>query len=732
VCETWIEGKPRPFALSGITVLDTENARVYVEGENEILFLPPEVNCLTRLGKLYTSVGIQFQAKADAITAAHLGEFGALYDGTTAAGRLVRLLTTYTTKMALPTEFQIRGAAHWDANLDRELRQLEAELAQSPPVLSAKLNRVAASVEAAAASLSGASICVDDNAVSDLARRFANKLHTAKVAASLADEQIGSQPVTGTGGEVWKQLYRYAREFAAEAGLRQVEELFEVGDPCPLCQRPLDEESTARLAAFDAFVEGKASADARAAAKAVDERIATLTALTFKSDAELGQLLSEYATSNGEAEHLVASAIRFNAGVMARRDLLVKSLRNGEMPTLEALSESPVQTLIDTAERLRGEARAILEGNGIDTKAATRATELRDQKRLHDQRAEVLDRREALEHRLKLLECVAAVNTLPVSRLATAIRKELVTPELSKRISDELEELALGHIPLRFGEKTDRGTSFFEVALATEQRADKRQVLSEGEQRALSIACFLAESHVAGRQAGIVFDDPVTSLDHKRLRRVAERLVREAASGRQIIIFTHNLLFYQEVLRACADRSPQVPVLPCLVRQQSAGEFGLVTNGDQPWIAKKVKERERHLDETIKAIPDDLPQDSETFRLLAKSFYTDLRETWERAVEEILFNAVVERFGTDVKTQSLRAVEVTNEDYRIIFHAMKGASEYSGHDRAAGRQLDPPSKEQMRKDLLELIGFRATRQKRRLGLEEDRKKLEGAPAAKTA
>jgi cytochrome c556 len=175
-----------------------------------------------------------------------------------------------------------------------------------------------------------------------------------------------------------------------------------------------------------------------------------------------------------------------------------------------------------------------------------------------------------------------------------------------------------------------------------------------------------------------------------------------------------------------------VPVLPCLVRQQSAGEFGLVTNGDQPWIAKKVKERERHLDETIKAIPDDLPQDSETFRLLAKSFYTDLRETWERAVEEILFNAVVERFGTDVKTQSLRAVEVTNEDYRIIFHAMKGASEYSGHDRAAGRQLDPPSKEQMRKDLLELIGFRATRQKRRLGLEEDRKKLEGAPAAKTA
>ena len=42
-------------------------------------------------------------------------------------------------------------------------------------------------------------------------------------------------------------------------------------------------------------------------------------------------------------------------------------------------------------------------------------------------------------------------------------------------------------------------------------------ILSEGEQRALSIACFFAESHVAGRKSAIIFDDPVTSLDHKRL-----------------------------------------------------------------------------------------------------------------------------------------------------------------------------------------------------------------------
>ncbi len=391
-----------------------------------------------------------------------------------------------------------------------------------------------------------------------------------------------------------------------------------------------------------------------------------------------------------------------------------------------------METINASAVKLRAEARALLEQGGADPTLVQRAAELRDQKQLGGQRDEVLNRREALERRLQLLECATALNTLSVSRLATAIRKELVTPELSRRINHELDTLSLSHIPIKFGEKTERGTSFFEVALASEERADKVKVLSEGEQRALSIACFLAESHIAGRKSGIVFDDPVTSLDHKRLRKVAERLAREAGCGRQIIIFTHNMLFYQEMLRACAELQPQIPVHPCVVRQHSEGKFGLVTNGDQPWIAKKVKEREKHLEVLLNGMADDLPADGEEMRVLAKAFYTDLRETWERAVEEILLNAVVERFGTDVRTQSLKGVEVTDEDYCIIFRGMKRASEYSGHDRAAGRQLDPPSKEQMRKDLLEMIGFRTTRHKRRLGLEEARRKLEGAPIAKTA
>jgi hypothetical protein len=72
-------------------------------------------------------------------------------------------------------------------------------------------------------------------------------------------------------------------------------------------------------------------------------------------------------------------------------------------------------------------------------------------------------------------------------------------------------------------------------------------VLSEGEQKVLALADFLAESRMRGNTAPIVFDDPVTSLDYRRHREVALRILRLAATH-QVIVFTHNIMFASELL----------------------------------------------------------------------------------------------------------------------------------------------------------------------------------------
>ena len=73
------------------------------------------------------------------------------------------------------------------------------------------------------------------------------------------------------------------------------------------------------------------------------------------------------------------------------------------------------------------------------------------------------------------------------------------------------------------------------------------KVLSEGEQKVLALADFLAEARLSGISAPVIFDDPVSSLDHRRINEVAERIANLAQSA-QVIVFTHDLAFTMTLL----------------------------------------------------------------------------------------------------------------------------------------------------------------------------------------
>jgi hypothetical protein len=153
----------------------------------------------------------------------------------------------------------------------------------------------------------------------------------------------------------------------------------------------------------------------------------------------------------------------------------------------------------------------------------------------------------------------------------------------------------------------------------------------------------------------------------------------------------------------------------------------MVSINDEPWVARKVKDRERTLRTEIDAIPDELAITSEEYKRRCTRFYAALRETWERVVEEVVLNDVVRRFGSDVGTLRLGGVKVSDEDFTLIHRAMKRVSEHSGHDQAQGRQIDMPTKVQMQADLLELTGFRTTRQKANEERASRRRGLVAAP-----
>ncbi|MBJ7439902.1 MAG: AAA family ATPase [Sphingopyxis sp.] len=726
----WAEGTDLPGACAHMTFLDTASARLYVEDKTEILFLPPEVRCLTILGQLYGLASQRCQTAADQLSQAHGGAVGLQLTPTTTAGSIVSLLTTATALAQLPTADAIQAAAIWDDAAAALLADVRLQLAEGPAAQARTLRRLGIAAKliadkgvAAIVPLGRPQIDTDVELVAALAQARAS-------ADAFAAEQAGRFPIAVTGSETWRQLFLLARQFAAEADIIPDDGAFEIGDPCMLCQRPLNQEARDRMNAFDAYIAGEAAAAVNISKRPVDARIAALRALEIDSYDHVLQALADHRARDERLLAIVDDAAAALRNLDDHRQRLIAHLEGG--PTVDVLPAiASIVALSLAADDLVARADALEQNGGVDPAMVTLELELRDREALAGVIDMMIARRDGLADRHRYLACVNALSTGAISRLATSLRRDLVTPELSKRIGEEILALGLEHVPLRFTEQSESGKSFFEVALANAGRARKSTVLSEGEQRALAIACFLADAHVSESKGAIIVDDPVTSLDHQRVRRVANRFVVEAARGRQVIIFTHNLLFYQEVLRACADRDPQLPALPCLIQQSPEG-FGLVTVADQPWIAKKVRERERALEAQLKAIPDGLAPDGEEIRIYAKQFYTDLRETWERAVEEVVLGGVVERFGSDVKTQSLKMVDVDDEDYRIIFFAMKRASERSGHDQANAKQIDAPDKKQMDIDLIELKQFIATHKKKSQNAGERRKELEKAPLATIA
>lgn len=106
-------------------------------------------------------------------------------------------------------------------------------------------------------------------------------------------------------------------------------------------------------------------------------------------------------------------------------------------------------------------------------------------------------------------------------------------------------------------------------------------MLSEGEQRARALAHFLTEVPLTDGSRPIIIDDPVFSLDRDRGAKVAERLAEEAKS-RQVVVFTNDIIFFNELSRAAEDMGIEPVTVSLFSDSNAAGKIdraGMVWKG---------------------------------------------------------------------------------------------------------------------------------------------------------
>jgi len=400
---------------------------------------------------------------------------------------------------------------------------------------------------------------------------------------------------------------------------------------------------------------------------------------------------------------------------------------------LAGATPAPGEWTPDIPQRLEGHAEGLralatqqrrLEDASARAALQREVDELRARHALSVNLAPALKRLELLQRIRNLAVARQVCDTSAVSRKNSELRSAFLTADYEARLRREFGQLGLGHLPLKLSARTQAGHSYVSIVLDTPVSARNKEILSDGEMRALALACFFAD---AGRLVGvppIILDDPVSSLDHQRVERVAQRLVAEARKGRQVIVFTHSLVFFHELwVRASAAR---VATSTHWIRTVLSVP-GHVRASERPWEVQDVKPRLNDLEQRLAATKRIADTSTNEYRSAVSHFYTGLRETWERLIEEQLLGSVVERFRLGVETLRLSVVEVTSDDYAKVYFAMKRASEFSGHDRPVARELAPPTPDELARDLTEIRDYTKDLKVRHAKVDKERRARHAPP-----
>ena len=709
---TWYADQDPPGELSRISVFDTATARVYVDKERKIEFLPYELDLMNKLGLTCRALDEDFRERLDAVDAAVNTRLPVGYhEGSTVHAALASLITQ-TALADLPSEPHLRELGGWTAEKQAEFDAAEEKLKQDPQVMIRLRSEAKRALETVREEVSAIEADLADGALAAIRRKHQEAENTSRAVETAARDLFSDQPISDLGSETWRQMLTYAREFAVTVFPDVPPPQLANGGLCVLCQQDLDENATTRMAAFDDYIAGRAAEESVAADRAVAEHRDRLLAFRVRPCREIEILLAGYAALSVACKEGATTMATLVEKAGERLEVVKGALRENRYDALQALDPlpaSPTPFIEDEIGRLDAEI-AELEIAERDEQALARLQarhdELADQKQLSEQIEIIVERRNRLEERRRLDACTQQCRLTAITRRITDRRREILTPSLRAALKKELERLRLTHIPLDLADRGRGAESIIEIALDAQQRvANNSDVLSEGEQRALALACFLAELQEIGSDHGIIVDDPVSSLDHSRMQAVAERLAEEASNGRQVIVFTHNILFHHmlwtEARRARVGRHCEW--------MSSAGNdrFGLINDSQKPWQMKRVPERLHNVRQDFAAlIRHGYDHTDQQFRSSIVGLYAKMRESWERIVEEILFNNVVQRFRPEVMTKSLEQACVDPAaDYPAIFEGMKRCSHYSGHDRAPDLPPDLPQTDQVDRDIAELETF---------------------------
>lgn len=329
-------------------------------------------------------------------------------------------------------------------------------------------------------------------------------------------------------------------------------------------------------------------------------------------------------------------------------------------------------------------------------------TELEERETLYDNKELIKKYIEQIKYNYNLNQAINSLNTKFITDKQKELMEKAVTETLKTELYNELGELGISYINIHLKEYGSVGRTQYQLLLNKDEAIDLSIVLSEGEQRLLSIASFLAELKTSSHKNGIIFDDPVCSLCAEWREKVAKRLVKEG-KNRQVIIFTHDIAFLY-YLKKEAGIDNQNVIITFRDVERMGDRIGIVEN-ELPIHVKSAEKRIGWLHNRCQEARV-LYNNNKTFEYneKCKNIYSHLRESWEKAIEDVVFNRSIQRFDREIHTKQLQFVEFNREVYKKIEEGMSNSSKYC-HAQPDEDSISFPEPDIVKNDIEELDNF---------------------------
>jgi hypothetical protein len=637
---TWTNGTPADPRLANVFVFDAACAEHYVSSDSEAAFTPFGLDILPKLSKVCDELSARLKKDVEHWNAQIAGASANWrYDPATKVGALMQNLGKTTKDAAVITLATLSAT---------ELQRLVVlrDALKADPLQKAKQSRAAKGrVDAFLQKIKTAAATLSDTETQKVETQLTHAIESAGVAKAFAAGQFDATFLKGTGSSLWRKLWEAAREYST-AGPYPSQDFPATSDDarCVLCQQELGDVARARFSKFDAFCRDKSQ-------EVLEKAERTLSSMTTEYRLNSADLKPELEKIEADLSVLMPAQIAEIAEFVSKSDERLHQIRqNLELRQWSAITDLPLapESLLQNAvNALEGKAATEEAANDPVARKAleTEFKELEAQDWLSGVQADVLKQIERYKIVGEVEGCKKDLSTAAVTAKSSELTETFVTTAYKQRFQDEAKRLGLTTLEVVMEAiQGKKGVTQFGLRLAKAASGKVAEIASEGEHRCVALAAFLAELSQASHQSALVFDDPVSSLDHWHRQKIAERLVEEAKS-RQVIVFTHEVFFLNDLI-FYADQTKQAPHVQTIEWCNSA------PGGHQqglPWDSKKPLDCLDVLDKDQLALAGLWnPQPNATNVAAMRDVYSRLRSVIERIIETELLSGIVERFQSQV------------------------------------------------------------------------------------